>query len=273
MRAAWFDGPEHLPLALSAEPARAAALLLHGFPGTPAELRPLGEALSASGVSAFAPLLPGFGPAMHRISEVGLDDWLAAAAQAWYAVRAAHARPVLIGYSMGAALALRLAATYPPERLVLIAPLWRMLGAAWPVGALLPVLKHLQPSIPLLGNAAALDQPELRQFFARATPNLDLDDAAVRAELRNRVRIPTGTLADVWRLGISSGAAARRVRVPTLIVQGLADRVVWPADTRALGRLVTGPVELHELPTGHLLLDAHAPAWSEVRSLILDFVG
>jgi pimeloyl-ACP methyl ester carboxylesterase len=179
----------------------------------------------------------------------------------------------LIGYSMGASLALRLAAMDPPTQLVLIAPLWRMLGAAWPLGAALPVLKHWKPSLPLLGNAAALDQPELRQFFARAAPNLDLDDPHVRAELRRRVRIPTGTLAHVWRLAISAGAAARQVRVPTLILQGLADRVVWPADTRALARLVAGPVELHEFPSGHLLLDANAPAWPEVRSLVLNFLG
>ena len=56
----------------------AIALLLHGFPGTPAELRPLGQALAFAGVRAQAPLLPGFGPAMQRLGDVGAREWLAA---------------------------------------------------------------------------------------------------------------------------------------------------------------------------------------------------
>src|SRR3712207_8927637 len=58
------------------------------------------------------------------------------------------------------------------SRLVLVSPLWRLLGSAWPLGALLPVVRHLMPSIPLLGNAAALDQPELRQRSEEHTSEL-----------------------------------------------------------------------------------------------------
>lgn len=51
------------------------------------------------------------------------------------------------------------------------------------------------------------------------------------------------------------------VRVPTLIVQGKADRVVRAQDTRALARRFSRPVQLHELEAGHLLLDSTAPGW------------
>ena len=81
---------------------------------------------------------------------------------------------MLVGYSMGGALALRLAAEWPPDRLVLIAPLWRLLGPAWPLGALLPLVQHFVPSIGLLDHGSALDNPELRQFFARAAPTSTL---------------------------------------------------------------------------------------------------
>jgi alpha-beta hydrolase superfamily lysophospholipase len=40
---------------------RGACLLIHGFTGTPWDVRPLGEALSAAGISVQAPRLPGHG--------------------------------------------------------------------------------------------------------------------------------------------------------------------------------------------------------------------
>ena len=269
---AWFAGPEHQSFELVADPPRGVALLLHGFPGTPAELRPLGEVLAAAGVSALAPLLPGFGPAMHQLANVGEAEWLASAGEAWAGVRARNLPTLLVGYSMGGALALRLAAEWPPDRLVLVAPLWRLLGPAWPLGALLPLVQHLMPGIGLLDRGSALDNPELRQFFARAAPDLDLNCQEVRAELRQHVRLPTAAIAQLWRLSIGSGAAARRVRVPTLILQGQADRVVRPRDTRVLGGRLRGPVQLHELAAGHLLLDPTTPAWEHVRDLILSFI-
>lgn len=270
---AWFAGPEHQPFDLTADTPRAVALLLHGFPGTPSELRPLGHVLAAAGVSTRAPLLPGFGPAMHQLAGVGERDWLASAGGAWADVRARNSPTVLVGYSMGGALALRLAAEWPPDRLVLIAPLWRLLGPAWPLGALLPAVQRFVPSIGLLNHGSALDSPELRQFFARAAPDLDLDRPEVRAELRRHARLPTAAIAELWRLAIGSSAAARRVHVPTLVLQGRADRVVRPHDTRLLAGRLGGPVHLHELVAGHLLLDSTTSAWAHVRELIVRFVA
>ncbi len=282
----WFAGPEHASFDLGADapradasfevgadPPRAGALLLHGFPGTPAELRPLGEALSSAGVRAQAPLLPGFGPAMAHLGDIGAREWLAGAAQAWKDLQERHARTVLVGYSMGGALALRLAASHPPERLILVAPLWRLLGPAWPLGALLPIVERLIPSFGPLDHGSPLDNPELRQFFARAAPELDLERPEVRAELRRRVRLHTATLTQLWQLAIGSGGAARAVHAPTLIVQGKTDRVVRAHDTRDLARRFSGPVQLHELDAGHLVLDSTGPRWPAVRDVILDFVA
>lgn len=269
----WFAGPEHASFELGPDGPRAGALLLHGFPGTPAELRPLGEALSSAGVRAQAPLLPGFGPAMEHLGDLGAREWLASAAEAWRDMQERHVRSVLVGYSMGGALALRLAASEPPERLILVAPLWRLLGPAWPLGTLLPIVQRLIPSFGLLDHGSALDNPELRQFFARAAPDLDLDRPEVRAELRRRVRLHTATLTQLWRLGMGSGSAARVVRVPTLILQGRADRVVRAQDTRDLARRFGGPVQVCELEAGHLLLDSSGPEWAVVRELILSFVA
>ena len=89
------------------------ALLIHGFMGTPAEMRPLGEALAAAGYTARAILLPGFGPDVPNLGQMTKGDWLGAASAAWEEMRAVHSPAMLLGFSMGAAIALHLVAARP----------------------------------------------------------------------------------------------------------------------------------------------------------------
>ncbi len=81
----WFAGPEHAAFELVPEPdeTRGGALLLHGFGGTPAEMRPLAQAEVQRGLFAHASLLPGFGADIHQLAGVSADDWLAVASHAW----------------------------------------------------------------------------------------------------------------------------------------------------------------------------------------------
>ena len=74
-----FQGAEHLPFTLAGSaPGGPAALLVHGFPGTPAELRPLAEALHAAGWTARGLLLPGFGPEFAALGRQHAADWIGA---------------------------------------------------------------------------------------------------------------------------------------------------------------------------------------------------
>lgn len=83
-------------------------LLLHGLTGTPEEVRPIAEALHAAGFHVRAPLLAGHGDA-EALAEHGWPAWYATAAAQLRAL--AERGPVLVlGFSMGALLALRLAA-------------------------------------------------------------------------------------------------------------------------------------------------------------------
>lgn len=83
-------------------------LLLHGLTGTPAEVRPIAEALHAAGFAVRAPLLPGHGDA-ESLAEQGWTAWYGAAAELLRSL-AEGGRVLVVGFSMGALLALRLAA-------------------------------------------------------------------------------------------------------------------------------------------------------------------
>ena len=241
----FFAGPEHEPFTLGE--GATGALLIHGFPGTPAELRPLGERLATNGFVASGMLLPGFGPDIARLGEMTRATWLDATSRAWAEVRAAHEKAVLIGYSMGGALALRLAAEAPPAALVLLAPFWRLEG--WQF-KLLPVLKHItRPFAPF--QKADFNDPAVRAQLGGLAPDLDLGDPATQQFLREQVRLPLGVLDEVRRLGLEAYDVAPKVDTPTLILQGSRDTTVTAANTRQLAARLPGPTDYREVPGNH----------------------
>ena len=68
-----FNGPEHADFTISG--GKPAALLVHGFPGTPAEMRPLAQALNERGWTVRGLLLPGFGSDLDTLPFRRAEDW------------------------------------------------------------------------------------------------------------------------------------------------------------------------------------------------------
>ena len=98
-------------------------LLLHGLTGSPAEMRLLGEALSKEGFTVLAVRLPGHGTIPEDLERATAGDWLAAAMDG-YAILASDNRIekiAVVGHSMGALLALRLAAIRRMSHVVSVA--------------------------------------------------------------------------------------------------------------------------------------------------------
>jgi carboxylesterase len=104
-----FDGAAPAGTARPAGPAGRGCLLLHGFTGTPAEMRPLGTRLAARGFTVRAPLLPGHGTRVDDLARTTWRDWFAAALESWDELGERSAARAVVGLSMGALLALHLA--------------------------------------------------------------------------------------------------------------------------------------------------------------------
>lgn len=85
-------------------------LLLHGLTGTPHEVRPLADALADAGYAVRAPLLAGHMD-LEALERSTWRDWFASAIDAFDTFRGARPRKVVVlGFSMGSLLTLRLAA-------------------------------------------------------------------------------------------------------------------------------------------------------------------
>lgn len=231
------------------------ALLLHGFPGTPAELRPLAEFLLEQGFEVRAPLLPGFGIEIANLGKTRWQAWVVAAQHAWEGLREGAETAVLIGFSMGGAVAVNVAAQTRPDQLVLIAPFWRL---ADPRAKLLPLIQYVVPQLKPF-QQADFSTDVVRAQFERLEPTLDLADPDVQRALREQVALPTSSLVALQRLGRHAYRVATRVTAPTLVLQGEGDATVRTADTRRLVARLGGPVTFTELGGDHQLIEASSP--------------
>jgi carboxylesterase len=183
------------------------ALLIHGFTGSPAEMRGLGETLANHGLTALGPRLPGHGTRPEDLIGVSWRDWAAEVDRAYRDLQLACDRVFVIGLSLGSMLALWLGVHNPGiAGLIVMAP---------------PVYLQ-QPLLPLT--------PVLKWFirFREQGPEThsDLGDE----EARNRVwcydRVPIAGAAEVFWLQRQVRRRLRGISQPILVIQGRRDAEV-----------------------------------------------
>lgn len=86
--------------------ANTGALLIHGFTGTPNEMKDLGEFLAKNGITSMGILLPGHGTNVKDLLKVKWLDWDNAVTESLKKLKEICDKIFLIGLSMGGTLAL-----------------------------------------------------------------------------------------------------------------------------------------------------------------------
>jgi carboxylesterase len=84
-------------------------LLCHGFTGSPGSLRPWADYLAAEGLTVSLPRLPGHGTTWQEMAHTRWEDWYAEVNRAYEELRGQATEIFVMGLSMGACLALRMA--------------------------------------------------------------------------------------------------------------------------------------------------------------------
>lgn len=84
-------------------------LLIHGFSGSPAEMRYLGDMLNQRGYSVLGVRLAGHGTNTAEMAETGYKDWIESAEGAFDRLSGKCSKVFVVGFSMGSLLALKIA--------------------------------------------------------------------------------------------------------------------------------------------------------------------
>lgn len=180
-------------------------VLVHGFTGTPYEVRYLGEQLARAGVTVRAPRLPGHGTSLDDLDRTRWEDWAEAVERAVDALRVRCGRVAVVGQSLGGLLALHVGSQRKDVFAVgsLAAPLWLdgLSGrvARWTQGP----LKRLT-RLPKLGGS-------------------DVRDPRARAENPCYDAIPTRALGQLLDFMQVVDAALPSVTQPVLVLHATHD--------------------------------------------------
>jgi carboxylesterase len=181
-------------------------VLVHGFTGTPYEVRYLGEQLARAGYTVRAPLLPGHGTSVGELDQTRWEDWAEHVERAADAMRVRCPRVVVVGQSLGGLLALHLASHRRDLAAVvtLAAPLWLdgLSGrvARWTTSGPLSRVRTL----PKLGGS-------------------DVRDRRARAANPSYPGIPTKALGQLLAFMAVADAALPQVTQPVLVLHARQD--------------------------------------------------
>jgi carboxylesterase len=201
----WFEGND------------VGCLLIHGFTGTPQNVRPLADYLARRGLAVAAPRMPGHGTTAADLDSTGPEDWLAAAEQALAELRSRCSTVFVAGISMGGTITLELARRHPdlPGIVVMAAPVL-------PLEALEPIVNDPDrpPSIPAPWASVGV-----------LTEDVGVGGIAY-------LEMPLGALERGMQLVTQVRDGLSDVTAPTLLIYGDADQIVDKANGPfVLGRI------------------------------------
>ena len=225
-------------------------VLIHGFTGSPSELKLLAEALNAEGYGVEVPLLVGHGTNLKDLMGVHPQQWIDPLDALIARLLSEGQRVVVGGLSLGSILGLQLALRYPQiKALLLYSPPIR---SGDPRRFLAPFLIRFMQSLP--------------------KPASDFFDPIAAERLWSYDRYPVATSARVLELISRTRKQLTQVQQPLLAIASRRDKVISTSGLELLMRTVqSSPRELHWLAlSGHAItVDAE---WAAVRDLSLEFL-
>jgi carboxylesterase len=211
------------------ERARRAIVLVHGFTGSPASLRPLAEMLARRGFAVELLRLPGHGTTWRAMLPTRYDDWRAWVYQAARRARERADKLVLLGLSMGGTLSLDVASGTDARIDGVVAINAQILDREGVAVKLGPLIEKVLPIVP--AKVAGLTANDIAKpgTVEEAYPLVPTaaGNSLLRALPRVRAQLP-------------------RMPCPLFVMYSRQDHSVSPRNSRALLGLAKAP-RLEEL--------------------------
>lgn len=217
-RARGVNDPGNLPFMICPPKATSAALLVHGFTGTPWEMRPLAEFLAEAGIASLAVCLPGHGTSPEDLSRRRWEEWRDSVEEGHRLLAGEYPAVYGMGMSTGCLLLLAIPHALSLKGLVLFSPYLRVLHrlAPW-AGWLRWVLPY---------HHKAHGEEEQRRYYSRR---------------------PVAGVHQINRLVRTVRSQLPRVTAPVLAFNGEGDLTVDIASSRELMSQLGSRVKIHEI--------------------------
>ena len=199
------------PLDIGLSGGRTGILVLHGFTGSPESVRPWVEGFHEAGFTVLSPALPGHGTQWEDLNQTTWSDWYERVEEAFLELKSQCDRVFVAGFSVGGALALRLAQIRGSEMeglLLCNASIFDDRKALW----LLPLVKRFLSSTK--NGAMDVNKPTDRRHSYTRMPLRALD-----------------SLRGLWKIVEEN---LYFVDVPLMVSYSINDHVVHPINSETI---------------------------------------
>ena len=199
-------------------------LLVHGFTSTPLAMEPLAVALSKAGYTTSVPMLAGHGTTPEQMAKTTAEEWYASADKAYQQLAKVCEKVFVIGGSLGAVIACRLAARHPLEGVVLLgAPM--LLERQW-------LIRLGTVLFPLVGKHF-YEKGRTRfgiRYYENAPKVLEDKEEVMGSNGQSYRHIPIPSIRQLLRFvkNVKSKDIPRLTDMPVLVVQSMSDGLVDP---------------------------------------------
>jgi carboxylesterase len=230
--------PTAEPFFLLGDSSKPACLLIHGFTGTPKEMRWMGEYLNKQGYTCLGVRLAGHATNPEDMIRSRYTDWIASVEDGYHLLREVTDQVFLIGLSMGGILSLFIStqlnvrgviAMSTPSRLPTDYPIWLL--------KLVSLVMRYRPK-------------------TKEAPGSGWFDKSADADHISYSKNPVRSSAELKKLILAMHAALPKVNVPVLLIHSKDDRYVLSEN---MERIYAGLVntsdkaKLYITGSGHVL--------------------
>ena len=221
-------------------------LLIHGLTGTPTEMRMLGKGLNKAGFTVHGMQLAGHCGDADDLLATGWRDWYASVERAADAMLTKVDTLFVGGLSMGALLALKLAADRPEQiaGVGVYGATFRYDGWSVPWTAHLSFLLPLFKRLGIGRDRAFLEQPPYGLRDERLREQVSAAMRSGDSTMAGLLGNPWHSLADLYLLSAQVRRQLRDVTSPCLVAHASNDDIASVRNAELVMREVKAPVEL-----------------------------